>query len=194
MIRRGTVIPRHEDEYFADTWCAIHLGLQLPSREAGKCGLARWLCLSLGVIGFECCPLHAHVAKPTPLPPTNHKIVFFVVDRRRQIRLLTARLPDGAVYFGFDLRAVSAVWGRRSEMRPGVLVEPPFGVWWPGTPSEKSLQCAARVSATTGGANIRVKVMESGALMTKKMASVDVHCRATPCDGCYVPHVVGPRW
>jgi len=81
-----------------------------------------------------------------------------------------------------------------SLMRPGVLVEPPFGVWWPGTPSEKSLQCAARVSATTGGANIRVKVMESGAFITKKMASVDVHCRATPCDGCYVPHVVGARW
>ena len=58
----------------------------------------------------------------------------------------------------------------------------------------KSLQCAARVSATTGGVNIRVRVKESGALVTKTMASVDVHCRATPCDGCYVPHVVGPRW
>ena len=137
-----------------------------------------------------------YVANPTPLPPTNHKIVFFVVDRRHQIRLLTTRLPDGAKDFGFDLRAVSAVWSREhvSLRRPGVLVEPPFEVWWPGAPSEKSLQCAACVSATTGGANIRVKVMESGALCTKKMASVDVHCRATPCDGCYVKDVVGPRW
>ena len=94
----------------------------------------------------------------------------------------------------FEPYPLCGVDGASELMRPGVLVEPPFGVWWPGTPSEKSLQCAARVSATTGGTNIRVKVKESGALMTKTMASVDVHCRATPCDGCYVPHVVGPRW
>jgi hypothetical protein len=200
--RRGNVIPRHEDEYFADTWCAIHLGLQLPSREAGKCGLARWLCLSLGVIGFECCPLPPRPApppcgKPHPSAPDKSQDCFLRGGPPAPDPLAHCTVARWCCIFRFRsssrIRCVGST-EQVSLMRPGVLVEPPFGVWWPGTPSEKSLQCAARVSATTGGANIRVKVMESGAFITKKMASVDVHCRATPCDGCYVPHVVGPRW
>ena len=39
-----------------------------PVKTASTCGLARWLCLSLGVIGFECCPL-----PPRPAPPPRGK-------------------------------------------------------------------------------------------------------------------------
>ena len=173
-----------------------------PVKTASTCGLARWLCLSLGVIGFECCPLPPRPApppcgKPHPSAPDKSQDCFLRGVPPAPDPLAHCTVARWCCIFRFRsssrIRCVGST-EQVSLMRPGVLVEPPFGVWWPGTPSEKSLQCAARVSATTGGANIRVKVMESGAFITKKMASVDVHCRATPCDGCYVPHVVGPRW
>ena len=119
--------------------------MQLPSREAGKCGLARWLCLSLGVIGFECCPL-----PPRPAPPPCGKPHPSAPDKSQDCFLRgVPPVPDPLAHCTvarwcciFRFRSSSRIrcvgsTEQVSLMRPGVLVEPPFGVWWPGTPSEK---------------------------------------------------------